>query len=131
MTQTTGELLAERYGQKPSSHKTRNSILAIVGVALLTALAGYFGFANYSPVSFNDIGYRVLSNTAVEVDFEISKPLNATVICDIQALNNSYGVVGWKQVTIGVTATKTLAMTVTLVTTETAVTGLVDSCKLQ
>lgn len=131
MTQTTSELLEKRYGQKPAGNKLRNTLLATFGVVLLTAAAAYFGFANYSPVSYNDIGYRVLSNTSIEIDFEVSKPIDASVICSIQALNNSYGVVGWKQVEIGPTETKTSAITVTLVTTEAAVTGLVDDCKLQ
>ena len=131
MSDRTSELLAQRYGQKPASNKKRNAFLAIFGVSLLTLSAGYFGFANYSAVSFNDIGYRVLSNTSVEVDFEVSKPLDSTVVCDVQALNNSYGVVGWKQVTIGPVTTITSALTITLITTEAAVTGLVDNCELQ
>jgi hypothetical protein len=124
------ELLAKRYGVKQSNPK-RNRVLALIGVALLTVTAAWFGFANYSPVSFQDLGYRVLSDTRVEIDFELTRPAGADVVCSLEALNNQFAPVGWKELVIpGSEATK-VRNTITLNTTELAVTGLVDECRLR
>jgi hypothetical protein len=124
------ELLAKRYGVKQTNPK-RNKVLAIVGVTALTITAAWFGFANYSPLSFQDLGYRVLSDTRVEVDFEITRPQGADVICSLEALNNQFAPVGWIELVIPGSDSTKVRNTVTLNTTELAVTGLVDECRLR
>ena len=124
------ELLAKRYGVKQSNPK-RNKVLAIVGVAALTITAAWFGFANYSPLSFQDLGYRVLSDTRVEVDFEITRPQGADVVCSLEALNNQFAPVGWIELVIPGSDSTKVRNTVTINTTELAVTGLVDECRLR
>ena len=124
------ELLAKRYGVKQSNPK-RNKVLAIAGVSLLTATAAWFGFANYSPLSFQDLGYRVLSDTRVEIDFELTRPAGADVVCSLEALNNQFAPVGWIEIVIPGSDSTTVRNTITLNTTELAVTGLVDECRLR
>ena len=129
--ESNAELLADRYGQKPASNPKRLRIFAIAGVVLMTITAMWFGFANYSPVSHQDVGFRVISQWQTEVDFELTKPTDATVICSIEALNNSYLAVGYVQVKLGPSDFRTNRHTVSLNTTELAVTGLVDECWLR
>ncbi len=124
------ELLAKRYGVKQSNPK-RNKVLAIAGVALLTVTAAWFGFANYSPLSFQDLGYRVLSDTRVEIDFELTRPAGAEVVCSLEALNNQFAPVGWIEIVIPGSEETKVRNTITLNTTELAVTGLVDECRLR
>lgn len=124
------ELLAKRYGVKQSNPK-RNRVLAIAGVALLTVTTAWFGFANYSPLSFQDLGYRVLSDTRVEIDFELTRPAGADVVCSLEALNNQFAPVGWIELVIPGSDSTTVRNTITLNTTELAVTGLVDECRLR
>jgi hypothetical protein len=124
------ELLAKRYGVKQSNPK-RNKVLAIVGVTALTITAAWFGFANYSPLSFQDLGYRVISDTRVEVDFEITRPQGADVVCSLEALNNQFAPVGWIELVIPGSDSTKVRNTVTINTTELAVTGLVDECRLR
>lgn len=124
------ELLAQRYGVKKSNPR-RTRVLTIIGVALLTITAAWFGFANYSPVSHQDLGFRVLSDTRTEVDFELTRPAGVEVICSIEALNNSFAPVGWVELIIPASDATTVRNTVTLNTTELAVTGLVDECRLR
>ncbi|MCF8528739.1 MAG: DUF4307 domain-containing protein [Aquiluna sp.] len=130
MAQTTQDLLASRYGKKSTPNKKRNSVLASLGVAVLSIGAAYFGFANYSPVSFKDVGFRVISNIETEIDFEITKPTDATATCELEALNNAFGVIGYKKVFIETSTTQTTRHTATVITTEKAVTGLVANCTL-
>jgi hypothetical protein len=124
------ELLAKRYGVKQSNPK-QNKDLAILGVAALTITAAWFGFANYSPLSFQDLGYRVLSDTRVEIDFELTRPEGADVVCSLEALNNQFAPVGWIELVIPGSDSTKVRNTVTLNTTELAVTGLVDECRLR
>ena len=130
MEQTTRDLLASRYGKKGSPNKKRNTVLASIGVAILTIGAAYFGFANYNPVSFKDVGFRVISNIKTEIDFEITKPTDSTATCELEALNNAFGVIGYKEVLIEASTTQTTRHTATVITTEKAVTGLVANCTL-
>lgn len=124
------ELLAQRYGERKSNPR-RNRILTIVGVAVLTLIAAWFGFANYSPLSFKDLGYRVLSDYRIEVDFELTRPVGSVAICSVEALNNSFAQVGWIELILPAVEQSTARNTVTLNTTELAVTGLVDECRLR
>jgi hypothetical protein len=122
------ELLETRYGQKPARNPRLFRRLAIIGVAMLTITAMWFGFANYSPVSYQNIGFRVISEWQTEVDFELTKPTNATVVCSVETLNNAFATVGWVELEFGPNNSQTIRHTVTVNTTELAVTGLVDEC---
>lgn len=95
---------------------------------MLTITAMWFGFANYSPVSYQNIGFRVISEWQTEVDFELTKPTNATVVCSVETLNNAFATVGWVELEFGPNNSQTIRHTVTVNTTELAVTGLVDEC---
>jgi hypothetical protein len=128
---TNEELLAKRYGAKKPSNPVRNRVLSIIGVTGLVAMAGYFALANYSPVTSTDVGFRVLSEWRTEVDFELSKPVDAVVLCSFEALDNSFGVVGWAEYEFGPSDSTTNRYTINLNTYSMAVTGLVDECRLR
>jgi hypothetical protein len=125
------ELLKERYGQKQPISPRKKLVLASTGVAALVAATAWFSFGGYQDLSHKDIGFRVIDQFRVEVDFELSKPPGAKAICSIQALNNSFFKVGWIELEFGESEFRTLRHTVALNTTELAVTGLVDSCRLR
>lgn len=125
------DLLSTRYGVKTKQNSKRNRILAVLGVLVMVAIAGYFTIANYSPISTNDVGFRVVSQWQTEIDFEISKPRDSTAVCSFEALDNSFGVVGWAEFEFGPTDAETNRYTVTINTYKMAVTGLVDDCELR
>jgi hypothetical protein len=129
--ESNAELLADRYGQKKPLDPRRYQPIAIAAVVLMTITAMWFGYANYSTVSHRDVGFRVISTWQTEVDFEVTKPTEATVVCSVQALNNSYLTVGYLEVEIGPSEAITNRYTVAVNTTELAVTGLVDECRLR
>ncbi len=62
--------------------------------------------------------------------FEVTKPKEATVTCTVTALSESYAEVGVRTVEVGPADAATRRVTVTVQTTELAVTGVVDSCEL-
>lgn len=128
-------VLAERYGparRRPS----RRLRTVLIGLALIAALGlGVWVVADGPsrlPES-KDVGYDIVSDVEASVDFEVTKEFDSTVRCMVQALDDSYAVVGAKTVTIGPhsgdgVAERTQSFTVDLRTERRAVTGVVDSC---
>ena len=108
----------------------RNKVLGWLGVALLTLLTLLYFLWTYNPVSFRDIGYRIISDFEVEVDFDLTRLEGTPVRCQIEALNSSFAVVGWKEFSFPASDQLTDRYTVKITTTQQAVTGLVRSCQL-
>lgn len=125
------ELLLQRYGQKPKSDLSKYRPLAIIVVVLMSIAALAISAMNYNPAQFKDIGFRVISEWQTEIDFELTKPKDATAICSFEALNNSFLAVGFKEVEFGPSDFETNRHTIALNTTELAVTGLVKECRLR
>ena len=125
------ELLLQRYGQKPKADLTKYRPLAITAVVIMSIAALAISAMNFNPAQFKDIGYRVKSEWQIEVDFELTKPKDATAICSFEALNNSFLAVGYREVEFEPSDFETNGHTVSLNTTELAVTGLVKECWLR
>lgn len=103
------------------------------GAAVLVGCAGAAWIAAPSPggdVSFKDVGFSIPDAGTARVDFQITKDPEATVVCALQALNESYAVVGWKQVTIGPSEETTTGHRVSVRTDSLGVTGGVNACWL-
>lgn len=124
-------LLLERYGQKPKLNAKKYRPWAIAAVVVMSMAALAISTLNYNPAQFKDIGFRVISKWQTEVDFELTKPKDATAICSFEALNNSFLAVGFKEVEFGPSDFETNRHTISLNTTELAVTGLVKDCSLR
>ncbi len=128
---STEALLSERYGASRPKNAKRNRILSIVGVGAMVLLAAYFAMANYSPVVTTDVGFRVESEWRTEVDFELTMPSGSIAVCSFEALDNSFGVVGFSEFEFGPSESDTNRYTVPINTYTLAVTGLVDECALR
>lgn len=124
------DILSSRYGEKRADPK-RFRVFAVVGVAILVLLTAYFALGNNQGFSYKDVGFKVVSELETVVEIELSKPTDKTVICSIEALNGQFGTVGWKELEFGPSEYTTLRHTISLNTTELAVTGLVDECRLR
>ena len=128
---STDKLLSQRYGTKRPVNARRNRILAGFGVGAMILAAAYFAAANYSPLVTTEVGFRVESDWRTEVDFELSMPAGSTAICTFEALDNSFGVVGFAEFEFGPSEFDTNRYTVAINTYYMAVTGLVDECTLR
>jgi len=124
------DILSSRYGEKRSNPK-RLRLIALTGVGLLVALTAYFALGNNQGFTYKDVGFSVVSEFETVVEIEISKPKDKTVVCSVEALNGQFGTVGWKELEFGPADYTTLRHTIRLNTTELAVTGLVDECRLR
>lgn len=131
MTAQENDLLAQRYGKQPKLSRTRWLWISAVGIALMMIVVLFASIANYNPVQSQDLGFSVKDPTQVVLDFEISKPLDAVVVCSVEALNEQFLQVGYKTIEIGTQETSTVRLSVSINTTELATTALVDECRLK
>jgi hypothetical protein len=124
------DLLATRYGQK-KARPGHFRWLAYGGVAAMTIGAVGLGLANWSPIQATTISFRVVSPWVTEVDFEIQMPPGSVAVCELEALNNAFAVVGYVKQSFGPFDQLITNQNVQINTYEEAVTGLVANCTLR
>jgi hypothetical protein len=123
---------AGRYGPEPTARSARRGRLGLVVAGVLgVALVIWIGLnLAGQPVSWKDVGFSVEGPRAIDVTFEVTKAKEATVTCTVTALSESYAEVGVRKVDVGPADTATRRVTVTVQTTELAVSGTVERCDL-
>ncbi|MDK1360103.1 DUF4307 domain-containing protein [Arthrobacter sp. zg-Y1219] len=122
--------LANRYGT-PKPGLSRRTKTIIGGAAVLLGCAGAAWIAAPSPggdVTFKDVGFSIPDSGSAVIDFQVTKDRDATATCAVQALNDAYAVVGWKQITIGPAEDETTGQRVAIRTDSLGVTGGVNAC---
>ena len=130
MPEQKDDLLAARYGQK-KARPGRYRWLAYAGVAAMTIGFVGLGLANWSPIQATTISFRVVSPWVTEVDFEIQMPPGSVAVCELEALNNAFAVVGYVKQSFGPFDQLITNQKVEINTYEEAVTGLVANCTLR
>ena len=125
---TNSELIKSRYGQQPTSRKTI-WVLAISGLVAIVSFAAWVAFSQ-ERLSHTDVGFSVKDEWHTEVTFDVNKNAGDVVACNVQALNQQYGIVGWKEVMVPTDQTAA-RITTTINTTERAVTALVHGCEIR
>nr|WP_269439130.1 DUF4307 domain-containing protein [Arthrobacter sp. zg-Y820] len=110
---------------------SRRTKTIIGGAAVLLGCAGAAWIAVPSPggdVTFKDVGFSIPDSGSAVIDFQVTKDRDVTATCAVQALNDAYAVVGWKQITIGPAEEETTGQRVAIRTDSLGVTGGVNAC---
>ncbi len=129
---TTAAPPAGRYGPAPDPRRRR---LVVVGIATLGALgvaaAVWLGLASAAaPVHWSQVGFSVDGPDSVDVTFQVTRSDPATpALCTVEAQNSAHGQVGVVEVDVPASTDSTVRLTTTVRTSETAVTGLVTTCR--
>lgn len=127
---TPGSDLDARYGR--TAGRTRRVRLTwwLGAAAFVVVFAAWLVWAGGSPnpVDARDTAHTVLDEHAVSVSFEVSMPPGQAASCALQAMNESFAIVGWKVVEIPASTERTRAFTERVRTTELSVTGLIYRC---
>ncbi|MGB4136431.1 MAG: DUF4307 domain-containing protein [Microbacterium sp.] len=126
---TTEQELAERYG-RGRRRPLPWIVIGIAAAALIGGLAWMTVANSLTQVSTTDRGFAVTDAHSVTVHYQISAPRGRDVICYVQALDEEFGIVGWKVVEIAASADHTQAFTTVVPTVAEATTGLVNSCRV-
>jgi len=132
--QGTTEDLDDRYGRsKSSSRRTRVIFIAAVGAFAVVFGAWLIWAGLLAPAAVlqtRDTGYSNVTENSIDVHFSLTIDSNTATRCAVEALNESFSVVGWKIIDVPASDTRTRSLTETVRTTEQAVTGLIYRCWL-
>lgn len=124
---TTAQQLDDRYGRAG-----RRRLPWIVGIGLAAVVVAAFAWMTVSQsmnsVTADDLGFEVVDEHSVEVRFQVAGVAGRDVICAVEALDEEFGVVGWKIVEIAGGEQHTQAQTTRVPTVAEATTGLVNTC---
>ena len=124
--------LDQRYGRTRRSRRRDVWIAVIMGVAFVVVFAAWVIWAGLDgakpTVDAQDTKHSIIDAHTVSVSFEVTMAPGTTASCAVQALNESFSIVGWKVVDIPAASTYTRAFTEVLRTSGQSNTGLVKGC---
>ncbi len=124
---TTAQQLDDRYGR--TRRRKWPWIAAAAVAALVVAALGWSIVAQQmNAVDSDDLGFDLVDEHSVDVRFQITGVQGKDVACVVEALDEEFGVVGWKVVEIPAGDAHSQALSVTVPTVAAATTGLVKSC---
>lgn len=131
---TTHERLDERYGRTAGAERRTRLQMIIAGIAFAVVFTAWVVWGGLSgtaaELETRELGYSNVTDTAIDVRWEVSVAAGSEVSCAIQALNDNFGIVGWRIVDLPASSERTRVFNETLRTTERAVTGLPYRCWL-
>lgn len=124
---TTAQELDERYGR--SAGRRLPWIVAIVVAVLAVGAFGWMTVADQmSSVDADDLGFDLVDEHTVEVRFQVTGVQGKDVVCIVEALDEEFGIVGWKVVEIPAGDSHSQALSAAVPTVSEATTGLVNTC---
>jgi hypothetical protein len=100
----------------------------LAAVALVAALGWSVVSTQMNSVDSDDLGFDLIDEHSVEVRFQVTGVQGKDVGCVVEALDEEFGVVGWKVVEIPAGDSHSQTSSVTVPTVGEATTGLVKAC---
>lgn len=126
---TTAQELDQRYGRTPRGKA--GWIIGIVIAAIVVVIAGWMTVSqSMSSVDADDLGFEVVDEYRVNVLFQVAGVQGKDVVCALEALDEEFGVVGWKIVEIPAVENHIHQLSAIVPTVAEATTGLVNTCWL-
>lgn len=126
--------LDERYGRTPRDSRRRWTLAIGFGGAILIVFAAWAVWAGlFQPtaaIETTNVGNSRVSSDQLLVRWELSVDPGKTTSCAVQALNQDFGIVGWKIVKIPAAEKRSRTLSATVKTSEPAVSGLIYRCWL-
>lgn len=131
---STQQRLDERYGRTPGADRRTRRQMIIAGVIFAVVFTAWVVWGGLSgtnaALETRDLGYSAVTPTTIDVRWEVSATPGDEVTCALQALNESFGIVGWRIVELGASTERTRIFVETIRTAEQAVTALPYRCWL-
>jgi hypothetical protein len=124
--------LNARYG-RTANRRRRNLIFAVVfGGAILVVFAAWaiwVGlFQPTASIDFDSTGQTRVASNELRVTWQLSVDPGKSAECAIQALDENFGIVGWKIVSVPATALQSRTVSTVVRTAQPAVSGNVYQC---
>lgn len=126
--------LAARYGRGGGTRRRDRRLLwgaAAAFVVVFVAWVIWGGLdGDATSVKATDTAHSIVDARTVSVTYQLVAPVNTPAYCLIQALDTSFGVVGWKVYEVPASDRPLRSLTETVRTTGEATTGLIKNCWL-
>jgi hypothetical protein len=126
------QTLDERYGRTPSSTRRLRFVAIAAGAVAALVLSGWVVWAGLggdaATLEAKDTGHTIVNDRSVSISWSLTVAPGTATECAVEALNQSFGIVGWKVVSVAASDERTRVLTETVRTTELAVTGLIYRC---
>ncbi len=133
-TSPANKALDARYGRTPRSATRTRWIFWGTAGAFVVVFAAWLVWGGLlgapAEIEAKDVGHTIVDDRHVVVRFELTTNPGTPVTCALQALNESFGIVGWKIVELGASEERTRTVVESVRTSELAVTGLIYRCWL-
>jgi len=100
----------------------------VIAIIVIIAFSWMTISQSINSVAADDLGFEVVDEHSVTVNFQISGKQGTPVVCAIQALDEEFGVVGWKIVEIPAGDDHLQQLSTVVPTVAAATTGLVNTC---
>jgi hypothetical protein len=128
------ERLDERYGRTRGDHRRTRAVTVAAAAAFVVIFGAWVVWGGLSgtnaTLEVRELGYQDATSNSITVKWEVSVAPGTEVSCAIQALNASFGIVGWRIVDLGASDQRTRIFSESVRTAEPAVTGLPYRCWL-
>ncbi len=126
--------LAARYGRTPAAARRTRVAVVTTAVAFVVVFALWLVWGGLlgAPAQFEakDTAHTIVSDSETRVTWSLTVEPGTAASCAVQALNSTFGIVGWVVVDVPPSSQRTRSLTETVRTTELAVTGLIYRCWL-
>ncbi|MFJ3472372.1 DUF4307 domain-containing protein [Microbacterium maritypicum] len=124
---TTAQELDERYG-RTRRRRTPWIIGGVIALLIVGAFSWMTVAQSMASVDADDLGFELVDEHSVNISFQVTGVQGKDVVCAVEALDEEFGVVGWKIVEIEAGDSHSQARSVSIPTVSAATTGLVNAC---
>jgi len=132
--QTTQARLDARYGRTTTDRRRSRIVVIGTAIAFVVVFAAWVIWGGLSgtnaTLEVRELGYLEATENSIEVRWEVTVEPGAEVSCALQALNSSFGIVGWRVVELEPSESRTRIFQESVRTAEPPVTGLPYRCWL-
>lgn len=126
--------LDARYGRTPHEASRTRLISWGTAAAFVVVFAAWLVWGGLlgapAELEAKDVGHTIIDDRHVDVRFELTTNPGTPITCALQALNESFGIVGWRIIELAPSEQRTRSITESVRTSELAVTGLIYRCWL-
>ncbi len=127
---TTKQQLDDRYGRGPRPGR-RRAFWIIVGAIAVASVGGLSWLTvsnSLDDVGYDETGFELVDARTVTVSFQATPPAGMSFACALQALDEDFGIVGWRVIEYPASETITRTFVETIPTVAQATTGTLHSC---
>lgn len=124
--------LDQRYGRTRVRRRRDVWVAVVVAAAFVVVFAAWVIWAGLDgskpAIEAQDTRHTIIDEHSVSVTFQVSMSPGTRASCAVQALNESFAIVGWKVVDLPASTKYTRSFTEVLRTVGQSNTGLVAEC---